>query len=394
MQSELDHLRLIFEDRPLEELRQILKRHNNNVQDAVEAILSQEEEPAAIGSTHNNDDRQTDGCNTDRRTSLSVVQPTMVNLPPAASTAEERRRKLYTAQKIAREKEEKELQEALRNSMAPSNRGLDHISDEALEKLMNDPVFLASLEGEDLRAAVAMQAKLDVAEEEWRALERTKPSASSSSRPNLISAVSDLSSSALHGLAERKRLKALGASFLRARSSLGIATGQEEQLVEQLEAMNRENEQEQQRRTIRLQAKTAMLDAVKEHLQSFLAENGNNATYEQWIEELHPENAYEGKLLEGLDKTIDHRFYVQESEHLQLWNEMCQLDPNNNRSPVAPRSAKVGVVGRSTSPIDLFCIDVPPPLSSEMTNNNGLDDEATNEANDEPFDPFGLLGTS
>lgn len=267
--------------------------------------------------------------------------------------------------------------------MAPSNRGLDHISDEALAQLLSDPVFLASLDDGDLRAAVAMQAKLDVAEEEWRALEREKEAAAAvSSGSDLVSAISDLSSSAMHRLAERKRIRALGASFLRARSSLGIATGQEEQLVEQLEAMNQENEQEQQRRKIRLEAKTAMLDAVKDHLESFLAEN-RNASYEQWIEELHPENAQEGLLLEGLGKTIDHRFYVEDSEHLQIWNEMCRSDPNNKRTLAIPRKgAKVG------SPVVDLLSDDPPPLSSETTSGQ----EAVHE--EEPFDPFGLLGGS
>jgi len=411
----LDHLQLIFEDNKpsREELRRILERHNNNVQEAVEAILllrGGEESASAAGDNCDNMQQSDGTCTTSVDGTITAsstsIGPTMVILPPVISaplsagggsgttcTAEVRRRKLVSAQKIAREKEERELQQALRNSMAPSNRGLDHISDEALAQLlMNDPAFLASLDDDDLRVAVAMQAKLDVAEEEWRALEREKEAAAAAvstiTRSDLLSAaVSDLSSSALHRLAEQKRIRALGASFLRARSSLGIATGPEEQLVEQLEAINRENEQEQQRRKIRLEAKTAMLDAIKDHLESFLAENRNNAfSYEQWIEELHPENAHEGLLLEGLDKTIDHRFYVEGSEHLQIWNEMCRSDPNNNnRTMVIPR--KGGANAGSSPVVDLFS-DSPPPLSSETTSGH----KAVYE--EEPFDPFGLRGGS
>ena len=45
---------------------------------------------------------------------------------------------------------------------------------------------------------------------------------------------------------------------------------------------------------------------------------------------MHPENAHTGILLEGLSKTIDHRFYVEESDHRILWNENLHtyLDPN------------------------------------------------------------------
>ena len=64
-----------------------------------------------------------------------------------------------------------------------------------------------------------------------------------------------------------------------------------------------------------------MLDFLREH---------PDASYNEWIEDLHPENAHTGILLEGLSKTIDHRFYVEESDHRILWNENLHtfLDPN------------------------------------------------------------------
>jgi hypothetical protein len=68
-----------------------------------------------------------------------------------------------------------------------------------------------------------------------------------------------------------------------------------------------------------LEAKTAMMKAVREHLESFLAEHPNSS-YAQWIEGLQPENVHDGQLLQGLDKMIDHRFYVEASDHRQLLN--------------------------------------------------------------------------
>ncbi|KAL7431515.1 hypothetical protein ACHAXH_007624 [Discostella pseudostelligera] len=62
------------------------------------------------------------------------------------------------------------------------------------------------------------------------------------------------------------------------------------------------------------------LNATTEHLLEYIKEHPS-AKYHEWIEDLHPENAYEGALLEGLGKTIDHRFYVEVSDHRRIWNE-------------------------------------------------------------------------
>ena len=68
------------------------------------------------------------------------------------------------------------------------------------------------------------------------------------------------------------------------------------------------------------EAEERCLRATTEHLVSFVREHPR-AGYHQWIEELHPENAHDGALLEGLGKTIDHRFFVEDSDHRRLWNE-------------------------------------------------------------------------
>ena len=67
--------------------------------------------------------------------------------------------------------------------------------------------------------------------------------------------------------------------------------------------------------------------------------NTCNHTYEEWIADLHPDNA------EYADGSIDHRFYVEESDHRQLWNIYMEalgfvhqivpaksVQPNYNRS--------------------------------------------------------------
>lgn len=69
---------------------------------------------------------------------------------------------------------------------------------------------------------------------------------------------------------------------------------------------------------LREEARDACLTAIQDHFNIFVAENPN-VSYEEWIEELHPENAKSQRnLVRG--KSIDHRFYVEGSDHRELWN--------------------------------------------------------------------------
>jgi hypothetical protein len=79
---------------------------------------------------------------------------------------------------------------------------------------------------------------------------------------------------------------------------------------------------------LKKEAEETCLTATTEHLLSFIKDNPS-AKYHQWIEDLHPENAHDGELLEGLDKIIDHRFFVEKSDHRRIWNEnlFTFLDP-------------------------------------------------------------------
>lgn len=57
---------------------------------------------------------------------------------------------------------------------------------------------------------------------------------------------------------------------------------------------------------------------VEIHLDKFLRSRGDG-TYEQWIGELHPENVRTDVRRPG-EKTLDHRFYIEGSDHRRLWN--------------------------------------------------------------------------
>ena len=372
--NQLEHLRLVFPDRSLMELQQVLLQHDNDVQRAAEALLN--EPPAASPQSADlaisptvvalppmpsepppppptTDNASLDFWNTTTGTS---AQPTMAVIPPSinndptnstqvtVNTTASRQRRLMEAQQavlLQQQQEEAQLNEALRSSLAPTNRGIEYLSDDQLAELMSDPVFLASLD-QDLKQAVLLQAKLEAAEQEyqeWNQQQNQRQQKANNSRPRSAEEfLSSLSNNLakrtdfVKNLQQRKELQQLGAQFVKARSTFGIATNEEMELIQQLERMNMENEQEQQRRAIRLQAKELMMQAVQDHLDSFLEEHPD-ASYEEWIQDLHPENTYEDAvLLEGLDdsgkakRAIDHRFYVEESDHRQLWNERCQQD--------------------------------------------------------------------
>ncbi|KAL3811678.1 hypothetical protein ACHAXA_002772 [Cyclostephanos tholiformis] len=79
---------------------------------------------------------------------------------------------------------------------------------------------------------------------------------------------------------------------------------------------------------LKKEAEETCLNATIDHLLTFVKENPN-AKYHEWIEDIHPENANHGALLEGLEKIIDPRFFVETSDHRRIWNEnlLTFLDP-------------------------------------------------------------------
>ena len=134
-------------------------------------------------------------------------------------------------------------------------------------------------------------------------------------------------------------------------SSYALKPLRDMQLAEKLNALNLDMEEEEKRKEMehyrrqwdttlrpssleeeremkemlrmKQEAEDSCLRATTEHLLSFIKDHPDpiHATYQQWIADLHPENAHDGTLLEGLGKTIDHRFFVEESDHRRIWND-------------------------------------------------------------------------
>jgi hypothetical protein len=99
---------------------------------------------------------------------------------------------------------------------------------------------------------------------------------------------------------------------------------------------------------LKKEAEESCLSATTEHLLAFVMENPN-AKYHQWwwIKDIHPENAHDGTLLEGIGKTIDHCFFVDESN---------LLDPDClTRSNFVPaRARQMDENGKSVVTADLL----------------------------------------
>ena len=96
-------------------------------------------------------------------------------------------------------------------------------------------------------------------------------------------------------------------------------------LIGELEQINEERIEECDRRSMVENAVSACKKNIKEHLKDFIMQNPDSS-YEQWIRELHPDNA------EYVDsRVIDHRFYATDSDHRQMWNECAEQKCNEKR---------------------------------------------------------------
>lgn len=106
---------------------------------------------------------------------------------------------------------------------------------------------------------------------------------------------------------------------------------QDQELADQLEFVNEDTREEEARNQIVRESLAACRAAIEEHLVEFLMRRPH-ASYEQWIQELHPENVSPGGIFDDLQE-VDSRFYVKESDHRILWNS--KVAP---RLQVAPRT--------------------------------------------------------
>jgi hypothetical protein len=92
----------------------------------------------------------------------------------------------------------------------------------------------------------------------------------------------------------------------------------DQELADKLEVINTETDEEVERKRIVQEALAKCKAEIEDHLSTFLFFHPN-ASYEEWIEDLHPENINEGRILADL-KDVDLRFYVEDSDHRLLWN--------------------------------------------------------------------------
>eukprot|EP01083_Nonionella_stella_P024346 67246_1 len=111
------------------------------------------------------------------------------------------------------------------------------------------------------------------------------------------------------------KLKSVGKAFQKINLAHLIDERERQQeIAYQLEHVNEENIAEIKRKEMVKEAVAACKSAMKEHLHGFIR-NCPDAVYEEWIRQLHPENA------DFEDDRIDHRYYTEDSDHRHMWNE-------------------------------------------------------------------------
>ena len=129
----------------------------------------------------------------------------------------------------------------------------------------------------------------------------------------------------------------------------------DDDLSKQLNTLNLRMKEEAERRDVRKVSEEACKNEMRTHLDEFLTKNPSS-TYEKWIEDLHPENLSDPQLLKEMDKELDLRFYVEESDHLRLWNEKVQ-DPVRQVKPrnrVWKDETKTLLNEQQSEPVDLL----------------------------------------
>lgn len=127
--------------------------------------------------------------------------------------------------------------------------------------------------------------------------------------------------------ARREKFKAKLASIGKAVQKVNLAKliddmEHDQELADELENVNLDLQEEAERKAMVREATEACRAEIENHLDKFLADNPD-ATYEDWIQDLHPDNVTEGKIFQDM-KQVDLRFYVEDSDHRLLWNrKLC-----------------------------------------------------------------------
>jgi hypothetical protein len=92
-------------------------------------------------------------------------------------------------------------------------------------------------------------------------------------------------------------------------------TESKQQYADKVEFICKDILEDQESKQLVRESQSSCMKEVVRHLNTFLGEH-IDATYEQWIAALHPDNA------EYMDGRIDHRFYVVDSDHRIYWNKV------------------------------------------------------------------------
>jgi len=155
---------------------------------------------------------------------------------------------------------------------------------------------------------------------------------------------------------------------------------QDQGLADSLEQLNSRMKEEVQRQEVRREAEELTLRVITDHLEEFLQDRPLG-TYEEWIQDLHPENANQGQLLTDIQQ-IDERFYVLESDHRRLWNEAIEAQHHkNNGETYAHRlvKARTQIWGKAPGA---------PKAESGYTDNK-QENQTIDFLSDSDQDPFG-----
>ncbi len=162
---------------------------------------------------------------------------------------------------------------------------------------------------------------------------------------------------------------------------------QDQGLADSLEQFNARMKEEVERQEIRREAEGRAIEVIQTHMDEFL-EQYPHATYEEWIQDLHPENANQGKLLNDIQQ-IDERFYVFGSDHRRLWNKaIAEKDAHRiveARTQVWGNTQGSGADGE---PIDLLSDGVEFQSAANCSSEKLQQDTTSSAIIDDDFDFF------
>lgn len=132
----------------------------------------------------------------------------------------------------------------------------------------------------------------------------------------------DASSSALSPASLTEGTSALGVSIISSAAPACTAAEDEERMLAEMERMKRATME-------------ACMAEVESHLVRYLQDN-RNGTYEEWIASVHPENQQVNPCTG--ERVIDHRLYVEGSDHRRLWN--TRVEPARRVASKQPSSSR------------------------------------------------------